>query len=361
MEWNLIMKKIIYSLGLSVLLSCPAWAQEQPVAEQKAQAPVMTEEDAQTIFFSEDFLNDLTSDNDEIQIFNDIPLDKENSDLQPQTAPQNVAEPNKNQIQPQPIPQAQPAPQTQPQPTIIPIETDAKQKVDDTVLPPAQKNMVEPKVEPQNIPTEKKVEAPIKTGEEKVSQPTVPVVQNKVEIPAKPQSAEQPQAPVISQPATPAEKMPINSSSSPEQIQEEKPSLQEAIEEKIAPHKPVPSIAPSLPKKNAFSLDGGMALPENILNEGASATNMLNRGIRISPEQRARMMMKKKFSEMDLNHDGIISKDEFIQYKTAEAQKISIQVFQQIDGNGDNILSEKEYDILMDKMIENYINPPKHK
>ena len=121
----------------------------------------------------------------------------------------------------------------------------------------------------------------------------------------------------------------------------------------------IPSQQSSEP--NDYSLDNMTPVPQNMLNSGALSTNMLNRGIRISPEQRARMMMKKKFAEMDLNQDGIISKEEFIQFKTAEAQKIAIQVYHQIDQNRDDILSEAEYNVLMDKMIENYIKVPKKK
>ena len=73
------------------------------------------------------------------------------------------------------------------------------------------------------------------------------------------------------------------------------------------------------------------------------------------------MLMKKKYDEMDLNHDGIITKAEFIRYKTLEAQKIATQVFERIDSNGDNLLSDVEYDDLMDKMIENYIKAPQKK
>ncbi len=325
------MKKIISCLGLSVLLSFPAWAQEQlPANSASAQAPTMSEEDAQTIFFSEDFLNELTSDTEEVQIFDDIPLDKSAVSENAPTPDAPKVAPETSLKQAQPLPQqptapaaTQPLPQ-QPAPAMVESKPAATQPLPQQPTAPAK---AEPEV--KTLPTAS-AEKPVQP--DTVSKPT----------------PQQDNATADSQ-----------------------PTIQELLQQKAAPvlspqkeTQPAPKPAPkpsSKPKTNAFSLDNKAPISGNFLDDNALETNMLNRGIRISPEQRARMMMKKKYAEMDLNHDGIISKNEFIRYKTAEAQKIAAQVFQQIDTNGDNILSDAEYDYLMDKMIENYINPAQKK
>ncbi len=409
------MKKIIYSLGLSVLLSYPSWAQEQVVANTASTSSTMSEEDAQTIFFSEDFLNDLTSDNDdEVLIFNDIPLDKNSEQKQntvpaqniqqaPQAQPEAPKVPSKADAQPQQI--SQPVAPNMPAPTKAPKPTEAKtaqepqkethsqpaQPAVNAPVPPAQ---VQPtsieQVRPQKQEPQEQYTKPIyrpvapqaapvhpqddMNAKDEVQKPQEPVA------PQKAPSSEEQIAPVpvrpennlpsvasqveTAMPSAPQEEVPA-----PQPEVRSKPTIQEILQEKMrhmpAPEpepesepEPEPTPAPSKPEKNAFSLDDKAPLPKSMLQEEGFSTNMLNRGIRISPEQRARMMMKKKFAEMDLNQDGIITKAEFIRFKTAEAQRISAQVYQQIDANGDNILSEKEYEVLMDKMIENYIKNP---
>ena len=254
------MKKIIFNLFWSFLLLQPVHAQE-PTGQNNSN---VANEEIQTIFFSEDILNEISSDPEEVQIFDNIPLDKEGIS-------ETEALATESQPQPAPEPQPQPAPEPQPQ--------------------PAPEPQTQPAPEPQAATT----------------------IQDAL-------AAKTSLAPLSSQ---------------------------------------IPSQQSSEP--NDYSLDNMTPVPQNMLNSGALSTNMLNRGIRISPEQRARMMMKKKFAEMDLNQDGIISKEEFIQFKTAEAQKIAIQVYHQIDQNRDDILSEAEYNVLMDKMIENYIKVPQKK
>ena len=284
----------------SFLLLQPVHAQE-PTGQNNSN---VANEEIQTIFFSEDILNEISSDPEEVQIFDNIPLDKEGISateaLATEPQPQPAPEP---QPQPAPEPQAQPAPEPQPQPAPEPQPQPA----------PEPQPQPAPEPQPQPVP-------------EPQTQP-VPEPQT--------QPAPEPQA------AT---------------------TIQDALAAKtsLAPlSSQIPSQQSSEP--NDYSLDNMTRVPQNMLNSGALSTNMLNRGIRISPEQRARMMMKKKFAEMDLNQDGIISKEEFIQFKTAEAQKIAIQVYHQIDQNRDDILSEAEYNVLMDKMIENYIKVPQKK
>ena len=310
------MKKIIFNLFWSFLLLQPVHAQE-PTGQNNSN---VANEEIQTIFFSEDILNEISSDPEEVQIFDNIPLDKEGisetealaTESQPQPAPEPQPQPvPEPQTQPAPEPQPQPAPEPQPQPAPEPQPQ------------PAPEPQPQPAPEPQTQP------AP-----EPQTQP-VPEPQTQPAPEPQAQPAPEPQA------AT---------------------TIQDALAAKtsLAPlSSQIPSQQSSEP--NDYSLDNMTRVPQNMLNSGALSTNMLNRGIRISPEQRARMMMKKKFAEMDLNQDGIISKEEFIQFKTAEAQKIAIQVYHQIDQNRDDILSEAEYNVLMDKMIENYIKVPKKK
>ena len=382
------MKKIIYSLGLSILLSCPAWAQEQLPAEQNNSSPAIDEEDAQTIFFSEDFLNELAEDGEEVQIFNDIPLDKTQA---PQNQP-NIS-PTRPEVEKQlthtETSQSSSQVQTQPQDVqSVPLEQPAQQsasEVSQNALPEVQNlpneqplqhsatsvQITEPQPEQINA-ADKMIIAP--ESEKIISQPEQQNIDKTIVKPdvtlqqaiqnvniAKPQeenkTAENPETPQVQHPIEQVQTLPdtpiIDKTS--DLSDNPKPTLQNMVREQIS--EPAPSIAPSRPEPNAFSLDEGAPLPQGMLQDNGLSTNMLNRGIRISPEQRARMMMKAKFSEMDLNQDGIITNEEFIRYKTAEAQKISMQVFHQIDSNHDNILSEEEYNVLMDKMIENYIKP----
>lgn len=396
------MKKIIYSLGLSVLLTVPAWAQEHALSEVSDDSSTLSKEDAQTIFFSEDFLNDLTSDDDEVQIFNDIPLDKSSDTKKEKTSvsntPQKVlAETNFSEAHKKednaPLP-LQAAPSDEP---ILPVPvatpkvaaSDASkeepsqivgkipQSTPDTISEAVQ---IQPSVQPKSV---KETEVSISEKNEiKASSDETTKVSSQDKVNAVAEAKNSHESSISSEPESSTgqtldasikkdddtqspvveEKSAIQETSK-EEISEtpttNKPTIQEVIQEKIAPSPIEMPIAPSKPKPNAFSLDDKSPLPKNMLQEEGFSTNMLNRGIRISPEQRARMMMKKKFVEMDTNQDGIITKNEFVRYKMLEAKRISYQVFQQIDTNSDNILSEAEYDVLMDKMIENYITGPK--
>ena len=326
------MKKIIFNLFWSFLLLQPVHAQE-PTGQNNSN---VANEEIQTIFFSEDILNEISSDPEEVQIFDNIPLDKEGisetealaTESQPQPAPESQPQPApETQPQPAPEPQPQPAPESQPQPAPEPQPQ------------PAPAPQAQPAPEPQTQP------AP-----EPQPQPA-PEPQPQPAPEPQPQPAPEPQPQPAPEPQT-----------QPAPEPQAATTIQDALAAKtsLAPlSSQIPSQQSSEP--NDYSLDNMTPVPQNMLNSGALSTNMLNRGIRISPEQRARMMMKKKFAEMDLNQDGIISKEEFIQFKTAEAQKIAIQVYHQIDQNRDDILSEAEYNVLMDKMIENYIKVPQKK
>ena len=316
----------------SFLLLQPVHAQE-PTGQNNSN---VANEEIQTIFFSEDILNEISSDPEEVQIFDNIPLDKEGisetealaTESQPQPAPESQPQPApETQPQPAPEPQPQPAPESQPQPAPEPQPQ------------PAPAPQAQPAPEPQTQP------AP-----EPQPQPA-PEPQPQPAPEPQPQPAPEPQPQPAPEPQT-----------QPAPEPQAATTIQDALAAKtsLAPlSSQIPSQQSSEP--NDYSLDNMTPVPQNMLNSGALSTNMLNRGIRISPEQRARMMMKKKFAEMDLNQDGIISKEEFIQFKTAEAQKIAIQVYHQIDQNRDDILSEAEYNVLMDKMIENYIKVPQKK
>lgn len=370
MEWNLSMKKIIYSLGLSVLLSYPTWAQEQQPQPLQNDTPALSEEDAQTIFFSEDFLNELTQD-DDVQIFKEIPLDKtsspnlqKNLDTNEGLSQKIEKAPSKTQAPTLPVQTStktvEPSPAALPQPM---VQDKNKQLKQPQISVQKKPENLRPNISNRPLSSEKK---PVNLDVKNI-QLKQPMPQNL------PQNVEEkkfaPQTPSViksqevstTQKEVPAQNIQKAIRETPRSVDENKPSLQEMIQEQKPAYREDVSIAPSRPKTNAYSLDKMAPLPQSMLQEDGLSTNMLNRGIRISPEQRARMMMKKKFSEMDLNQDGIITKAEFIRFKTAEAQRIATQVYQQIDTNGDNILSETEYDVLMNKMIENYIKAPQQK
>ncbi len=339
------MKKIIFNLFWSFLLLQPVHAQE-PTGQNNSN---VANEEIQTIFFSEDILNEISSDPEEVQIFDNIPLDKEGISeteaLATESQPQPAPEP---QPQPAPEPQTQPAPEPQTQPAPEP----QTQPVPEPQAQPAPEPQTQPAPEPQPQPAPEPQTQP---APEPQAQPA-PEPQPQPAPEPQTQPAPAPQA----QPAPAPQAQPV-----PEPQAQPVPEPQAAttIQDALAAKTSLAPLSSQIPSQqssepNDYSLDNMMPVPQNMLNSGALSTNMLNRGIRISPEQRARMMMKKKFAEMDLNQDGIISKEEFIQFKTAEAQKIAIQVYHQIDQNRDDILSEAEYNVLMDKMIENYIKSP---
>lgn len=108
-----------------------------------------------------------------------------------------------------------------------------------------------------------------------------------------------------------------------------------------------------------YALSKDAPIPSKLLGDSGFAPALLNKTIEISPEQRVKMLMKKKYDEMDANHDGMVSEEEFVTYKTEEARKIAKEIFKRVDRNSNGLLSEYEYGILMNKMIENYIKQPK--
>lgn len=121
---------------------------------------------------------------------------------------------------------------------------------------------------------------------------------------------------------------------------------------------PTIQVPPAQFRSSAFSLNEKAPIPSKLFGDNGFAPSMMDKKISISPEQRAQMMMKKKYDEMDFNRDGVVSEDEFIQYKTEEAQKISREIFKHVDINKDGIISEEEYEILMKKMIDSFMKQP---
>ena len=365
------MKKFVCLFSLALLCSTSLSAQTVDTSLSKGKAPI-TEEDVQTIFFSEDLLDELSN----------IP-----------TAPLLEDEPS--------LPTSSSAPEVQ-NPTVQ-TPNISHTESSDSNLAPQQKNIPQSLSEEKNIPSE--TQAPI-INKTTTADETVPVVinENKVDAPQKQSTPPLPKEaplPIVSEkvkevsspqpntnlkqdvlpqtnktmPQTSEEKILPAQKTAPdlkniplEKNEMDKPTIQEQIElPKISfPRQPVEEPKPQQPapepqKKNAFSLDDKAPLPASLLQDDGLSTSVIDRGIRISPEQRAKMMMKKKYDEMDINHDGIVSRDEFVTYKTLEAQRIAEQVFDQIDTNADAIISDDEYDILMNKMIENYIKPPRRK
>ena len=253
----------------------------------------------------------------------------------------------------------------------IPVaHEEPAQKVNDEPLPASQtvptenvQESAEPEavkaVEPTTADTSKEVIVEISTeevvipAEQPQAEKAAPAPEAKPEPAATPVVSSEPEA--ITPPAPKVQAAP---QPEPEPVADQKPEIKTAPKAFSLDEKAFPAV----PKKNAYTLDTNAPLPANILKNDALSPSILNRGIvNISPEQRAKMMMKKKYDEMDTNQDGVVSEEEFVEYKTKEARKIAHQVFKQIDKNGDKTLSEYEYGILMNKMIENYIKQPKPK
>lgn len=206
----------------------------------------------------------------------------------------------------------------------LPIETQA---LPETVSTPSKEVAIEEKETIMETSTVKEdVISEVKTIEDPVSEPTSGKVETETV----------PEAETITQP-----------------------------QEKVAPviKEPKPVILPQLHNQKKpsgpFALDENAPINSNIMGDSGFAPSLLNKKIGISPEQRAKMLMKKKYDEMDVNKDGVISEEEFIKYKTEEARKISKEIFARVDKNGNKTLSVYEYEILMNKMIESYIKAPK--
>lgn len=202
-----------------------------------------------------------------------------------------------------------------------------------TIEPPVEAKIMTPAIEPSLLPLEPKQENQI--SEEK-SAPTsaepLPVQTLKKEL-------EKEIAPKIDPSIKPVEK-----------------TIPETKDNK-------PFTLPSTPNnsrpRGPFALDETAPINSNIMGDTGFAPSLLNKKIGISPEQRAKMLMKQKYDEMDSNKDGVISEEEFVKYKTEEARKIAYEIFKRVDKNDDRNLSVYEYEILMNKMIESYIKAPK--
>lgn len=490
------MKKIAYTLGLTMLCSLPVWAQEtvdiavsteqvpqnaqikapiDPAAaaaiseavddlikdKPQAASPTQVPEEEQTIFFSEDLLDEVddelkapifTKDNEEQKpttaIVPSVPEVKIPANIKtpqaktiPSSEDKSLASKTQSQETAQPIlsidediidlginateerKEAVATPNTEKsshpiQPSAENAESTSKvlPSVEDGQTEPTEVSAVEPVLEPETQ------ELPVEIGSMQVNdEATTPALEQKQNEESGPTKTTETIQDSVSQDAEvmPSPALTMSSPTIVNKVAEEKAPTNEtlmqsegettAIEEVIeaseneviddnpTPHtelkpepegnQPNPTIQPQTdnavesaqksiskefslnetavvpqPKKNAFSLDDNVPLPANVLKNDALSPSILNRGlINISPEQRAKMMMKKKYDEMDTNQDGVVSEEEFVEYKTQEARKIAHQVFNQIDRNGDKSLSEYEYGILMNKMIENYIKQPRKK
>lgn len=134
---------------------------------------------------------------------------------------------------------------------------------------------------------------------------------------------------------------------------------------------PVPVMIQSEPKvtvteteiKNpepepSYSLNEKAPISSKLFGDSGFAPTVMDKRLSISPEQRAKMQMKKKYDEMDLNQDGVVSEVEFVSYKTNEANKIAKEIFAHVDIDKNGIISEEEYEVLMTKMISSYMKQP---
>lgn len=411
------MKKTVYLLGLTLLCGFPAQAQEtaepsvlalpqendaqglaentEISAEQALPTANTPAEEEQTIFFSDDLL-------EEVDQELNAPLFASEKEA-PKPASANV--PTVKMPEEIKVPEIKKAPAPQLQSTeadILPAENIAEQQTvsekplsssDDISEPEApspaaveevpqirEESAPEIKKAPQedNTPATEEVKADIK--ELPIEKEIPQDVQNSISSEPEPAPQE------IKQEAPKEQEIPEISSSNQEMPEikaaASAPETPDIISEQPEPRPETPAAPkPSekaAPKKNAFSLDenallqsqtqsnsyslDSSALSGSFLKNDALSPSVLNRSIvNISPEQRAKMMMKKKYDEMDANQDGMVSENEFVEYKTKEARKIAHQVFKQIDRNDDKMLSQYEYGLLMDKMIENYIKQPQKK
>ena len=341
------MKQKFPIIGLSLLSISSAFAQEplqQNIAEN---VPAVQEQDAQTIFFSEDFIDELTNDTLPVFAEDNIPLEK--------NAPNDDVSKNQTSIESEKTPIQKTLPEAVKPAPVETKQNEAKtsedinlqtQKTDNAVIE-TQKPV---KTIEKNLPLEKQ-EPSIPNNQENISK-TEPAIQT----PEAKKFEDTTQETVN----TPSQEEQSNLTQKIQEMQEQQKMQQSAPS--ILHQAPAPVLKKqpkAKPKKNAFSLDAPTSLPQSILQNDTLSVNIMDKGIKISPEQRAKMMMKKKYNEMDLNHDGIVSKNEFIKFKTDEAHKISVQVFNQIDENQDGIISDAEYEILMQKMIDNYVTPKK--
>ena len=434
------MKKTVYLLGLTLLCGFQAQAQNTPEqvvlfndqennfssdadkTENIAQAAVPAE-DEQTIFFSDDLLDE-TDEELKAPLFvsddkvkqpkaSDIPLVKipeevktpaikpapvlkeeteeafpvhsEEDTIAAAAREENETDETAHSIETNATPQVDIEKNGQEE--VMPLQKNESPEVSDDALtghqPQAEtideqdekavEEPVIPKIEEHNgndMSEQNEHPAPADASETENSSPEIPAVAETAEVsdtqseePTAPDTVETAEVPAI-QPEEPA--APVA-----EKAAEVSNTLSEQAEATAPKEKPAP-------KKNAFSLDekallqqqvqnnsyslDSSALSGSFLKSDALSPSVLNRSIiNISPEQRAKMMMKKKYDEMDANQDGMVSEEEFVEYKTQEARKIAHQVFRQIDRNDDKMLSQYEYGLLVDKMIENFIRPQQKK
>lgn len=208
----------------------------------------------------------------------------------------------------------------------------------------------EPKIPLENARTSTNTEAVL-----------VPAVSHPEEAKAVPLVRSQPPAqlpdPTVAEPQTPDK---IQHGLIPIQTEEPAPMQLKPQAQQPSPQ-PISSAAPvqSQPQpKPAFSLDNKAPIPSKLFGDTGFAPTVLNKQIAISPEQRAKMLMKKKYDEMDFNQDGTVTEEEFVEYKTNEARKIAIEIFRHVDIDHDGIISEDEYEVLMRKMIDSYLKQP---
>lgn len=389
------MKKLYYLLSCSMLCSFNvAFAQEnfpkpafptQPAALSEEQFPrplsASNNEEESFMLFSDDILQDENSNDDEelkakSLLDDDIVAETQNfpkpRDPLPVQTPQNIApnikeDPAQNKIELN-LPQNNnnevlQKKQSETPHVVIPlsdIASDVSQKSqqkDDAInekpievqktteaLPKVQEPITNVVDKTENVPTSApKPEVDTKQIPEQNTQPsTLPVPQKDMqESFSKPaEKSSEPQA----MPAPLKEDI----DNSPKKKETQSFDLPNNLQEQI-------SSSP----KGPYSLSKDAPLPSNLLGDSGFAPSLLNKTIEISPEQRVKMMMKRKYDEMDANHDGMVSEEEFVKYKTAEAQKIAKQIFKKVDRNGNGLLSGYEYEILMNKMIDSYIKQPR--
>lgn len=404
------MKKTVYLLGLTLLCGFPVQAQE---AAEPAVLTLPQENDAQGLVDNTDISTEqaLPAEEEQTIFFSDDLLDEVDQELKaPILAPKKeTPEPAAVNIPPVKMPEELKVPEIKKAPTPQLQSTEAD------ILP------AENIVEPQTV-SEKQLLSSDDVFESKAPSPAaveeVPQISEEKALEPK-QAPQEDNSPVEEEEAKPVPEELLTEKEIPNEIQnsassEPEPALQEIKQEgpeslefssvkeespaikgdasepetpDIISDRPAPSPeTPAAPKPvektesktNAFSLDENAllqsqtpsnaysldtsALSGSFLKNDALSPSVLNRSIvNISPEQRAKMMMKKKYDEMDANQDGMVSENEFVEYKTNEARKIAHQVFKQIDRNDDKMLSQYEYGLLMDKMIENYIKQPQKK
>lgn len=218
--------------------------------------------------------------------------------------------------------------------TLPPKENNAKQDTQPNEIPTSEPQTEETQPEPDTSASEVSSLAP---AEQTVAQTDEPqVVESDKAEPATPaaepqNTAVQPQVPVPAQ-------IPVSAPLPQPRPENSAPVIQH--------------------KSSAFSLNERAPIPSKLFGDNGFAPSMMDKKISISPEQRAQMMMRKKYDEMDFNKDGVVSENEFITYKTEEARKISREIFSHVDINKDGIISEDEYEVLMKKMIKSFMKQP---